>query len=155
MNWYFDQPRNLLVYEHLNSILTQYIPEAIVADNRYTIIPRNLRNSQILRYLNYPVPPIITDENYDWPIAPGRSPLVTQRLQCNFMALHPRSFNLSDPGAMKTLSSLWAADFIMRQYPRGTHRALIIATLSTLETTWAKEIFTNFLSSRTFSLAVD
>jgi len=67
----------------------------------------------------------------------------------NFSVLHPRMFNLSDPGTMKTLSSLWAADWLMKQHPPGTMRCLIVGTLSTLETTWAKEIFVNFMGRRT------
>jgi hypothetical protein len=52
----------------------------------------------------------------------------------------------------KTLSALWAADYIMRQHPRGTCRALIVAPLSILDRVWANAIFGNFLSKRTFAI---
>lgn len=148
MNWYFDQARNVLVYEHLNSILTQYIPEAVVAQNRYTIIPRNLRNSQILRYLNYPVPPIMTE--YSWPAPPGFKPYESQITSANFMVLHRRCFNLSDMGVGKTLATLWAADWLMKQHEN--FRALIVCPLSIMQRVWADAIFKNFLGQRSFEI---
>ena len=151
MNWYHDKTYDVLLYP------AQFMPQAYLPEARYVGdalfgVKRTLRNCQILRHLNFPVPPIITDESYDFPIAPGLKPLETQRLMANFSVLHPRMFNLSDPGTMKTLSSLWAADFLMRMYPPGTFRCLIVGTLSTLDTTWAKEIFINFLNARTFEI---
>jgi len=55
-------------------------------------------------------------------------------------------------GTMKTLSTLWAADWLMKQYPEGQFRALIVAPLSTLERVWANAIFKNFLSRRSFEI---
>ncbi len=151
MTFYHDKPRNLLIYQgHPPS--AQALPDARMVDANWFAVPFTLTNAQTLRYYNYAVPPVMTDETYDWPIAPGKKPLETQRLMANFSALHPRMFNLSDPGTMKTLSSLWAADFIMQHYPKGKCRCLIIGTLTTLETTWAKEIFSNFLSRRRFEI---
>ena len=152
MDFIHDKKLNVLVYPTQNPFLLQALPEAKAIGRDRIGVPFNLHNAQVLRHFNYPVPPVITDSSYDWPIAPGRKPLETQRLMANFSVLHPRMFNLSDPGTMKTLASLWAADFLMRMYPPGTFRCLIVGTLSTLETTWAKEIFTNFLGRRTFEI---
>lgn len=149
MQWFHDRKLNILVYPSQNTFLLQALPEAKDIGNDYFGVPFTLANAQVLRHFNYPVPPVITDETYDFPIKPGYKPLETQRLMANFSVLHPRMFNLSDPGTMKTLSSLWAADFLMRHYPPGACRCLIVGTLSTLETTWAKEIFTNFMGRRT------
>ncbi len=46
----------------------------------------------------------------------------------------------------KTLSALWAADFVMRQYPG--LKAVIVAPLSTLQRVWADAVFTNFVGKR-------
>ena len=70
----------------------------------------------------------------------------------NFLVSHPHCFNLSDMGTMKTLSTLWAADWLMRQYPEGQCRAIIVAPLSILERVWGRTIFENFLSRRTFKI---
>ena len=152
MSFVHDKKHNVLVYDVQNPFLLQALPEAKAIGRDKIGVPFNLHNAQVLRHYNYQVPPIITDQSYDFPIAPGKKPLETQRLMANFSVLHPRMFNLSDPGTMKTLSSLWAADFLMRMHPPGTFRCLIVGTLSTLETTWAKEIFTNFLGRRTFEI---
>lgn len=148
MQWFHDKRLNILVYPATNPFLLQALPEAKAVGRDHIGVPFNLRNAQILRHYNYPVPPIITDANYSWPIEPGRKPLEHQRVMSNFSVLHPRMFNLSDMGTMKTLATLWAADWLMRQFPPGEFRALIVAPLSTLERVWANAIFRNFLSTR-------
>jgi SNF2 family DNA or RNA helicase len=152
MEFFFDQPRNLLIYERPSELVLQHIPEAKQFNGKYVAIPRTLRNSQVLRWLNYPVAPIITDENYDFPIEPGKSPLLHQKVMANFGVLHPRMFNLSDMGTMKTLATLWAADWLMKQHKDGTFRAIIVAPLSILERVWGNAIFSNFLGRRNFEI---
>lgn len=152
MQWYFDRQRNILLYPGQYNAAMQYLPEAKAVGRDWWGVPRSLRNCQVLRHLNFPVPPIITDENYDFPIEAGRTPLEHQKIMANFSVLHPRMFNLSDMGTMKTISTLWAADWLMKQYPEGTCRALIVAPLSTLERVWGNAIFKNFLSRRSFEI---
>jgi SNF2 family DNA or RNA helicase len=152
LDWFHDRKLNVLVYPSQNPVLLQALPEAKAIGRDQIGVPFNLHTAQVLRHYNYPVPPIITDDNYDWPIQPGRKPLAHQKLMANFMVLHPRCFNLSDMGTMKTLSALWAADWLMQQYPEGEFRCLIVAPLSTLERVWGNAIFQNFLSRRTFEI---
>jgi len=152
MQFFFDQPRNLLVYERPSPLVLEHTQGAKALNGSFVAVPRTLRNSQVLRWLNYPVAPIITDANYDWPIEPGKTPLAHQKVMANFGVLHPRMFNLSDMGTMKTLSTLWGADWLMRQYPKGEFKAIIVAPLSILERVWANAIFTNFLGHRTFEI---
>lgn len=153
MSFWFDAKHNVLIYPSAHtSNIQQAIPEARTINGHYLAVPRTLRNSQVLRWFNYPVLPLVTNETYDFPIKPGRTPLDTQLLQTNFSVLHPRMFNLSDPGTMKTLSSLWAYDFLRRKFTKGSFRALVIGTLSTLETGWAKEIYSNFLDTISFEI---
>jgi SNF2 family DNA or RNA helicase len=150
MSFYFDQPRNLLIYDRPSPLVLQHIPEARQLNGSYVAVPRTLRNSQVLRWLNYPVAPIVTDSNYDWPIEPGKRALNHQKMMANFGVLHPRMFNLSDMGTMKTLATLWAADWLMKQHK--DFRAIIVAPLSILERVWANAIFSNFLGHRTFEI---
>lgn len=49
----------------------------------------------------------------------------------------------------KTMTALWAADWLMRQHPPGTFRVLIVAPLSILQRVWADAIFKTFLGKRT------
>jgi len=150
MNFFYDQPRNLLIYDQPSSLVLQHIPEAKQLNGNYVAVPRTLRNSQVLRWLNYPVMPIITDANYDWPIEPGKTPEWHQKVMTNFQVMHPRCFNLSDAGTKKTLPALWAAEWLMRTFPG--YRALIVAPLNVLEVVWAKNIFSSFLGHRSFEI---
>lgn len=79
--------------------LLQTIPEAKQINGKYFAVPRTIRNAQILRLFDYPVPPIM--DGYDWPRHPSiKQPYETQKLAANYMLLHPRSFNLSDMGCV-------------------------------------------------------
>ena len=102
----------------------------------------------MLRWLGHPVTPIIQD--YDWPHAPGIKPYESQKLAANFMVLHPRCFNLSDMGVGKTLATLWASDWLMKQNPG--MKALIVCPLSIMQRVWADAIWKNFLNRRTFQI---
>ena len=111
MTFYFDQPRNLLIYDRPSSLVLEHIPEAKRLNGQYVAVPRTLRNSQVLRWLNYPVAPIITDENYDLADRARQDAADHQKIMANFGVLHPRMFNLSDMGRWKTIGS-WAADWL-------------------------------------------
>ncbi len=139
------------MYPGQPGVLTQYIPELKTINGSYFTIPRKLRSLMVAAHYNLPVPPVMTDTNYDWPIEPGKTPLPHQKLYANFTVLHPRMFNLGDPGTMKTISTLWAMDYLMLQ-ARERFRCLIVAPLTILETTWASAIFRNFLNRRTFEI---
>jgi SNF2 family DNA or RNA helicase len=149
--FYHDSKRNLLVYKTEDPArIVNSIAEARQINGHHVAVPRSLYNCQLLRWLNLPVTPIM--DTYDWPHRPGITPLRHQKLMSNFVALHPRCFNLSDMGTMKTLATLWAADWVMQQYPKGTCRAVIVAPLTILKSVWADAIFSNFLKRRTFAI---
>lgn len=75
--------------------------------------------------------------NYTWPgrVVPFRHQLVTSA----FLVEHERCFCLNDIGTGKTLSAIWAADYLRREGAVG--RVLVIAPLSTCMRTWLPEIF--------------
>jgi SNF2-related domain len=151
VTFWLDAQRNLVIYAGQPGPLAQYIPDLTPLNGAYFAIPRTLRNLTVAAYYNWPVPPIMTDESYDWPHEPGKSPLPHQKVTANFTALHARMFNLSDPGCMKTLSTLWAIDYLML-HSKERFRAIVVAPLTILETTWASTIFRNFLGRRTFEI---
>ncbi|MDE2000718.1 MAG: hypothetical protein KGI52_17530, partial [Burkholderiales bacterium] len=130
--WY-DPSSNVVVYNSPDPLaLAAALPEARQLTNGYVGVPASLPNLATLANLGLTIPRVM-DHRYDWPIHPSKRPLAHQKTMANFMATHPRSWNLSDMGTMKTLSALWAADYVMSQYPRGTCRCLIVAPLSTLQ----------------------
>jgi SNF2 family DNA or RNA helicase len=147
-DFWHDRATDTLIYPR-HALLTQTLDEAREINGQYVAVPRNLRNLQILRHYNFPVAPIITNENYDWPKPPHiKKPYESQKIAANFMALHPRCFNLSAMGTGKTASALWAADWLMRQYPPGSFRALIVCPLSIMQRVWSDAIFKGFLGKR-------
>lgn len=151
--FYHDTASNTLIYDlPPGEQVTKYIPDTIKLQNGYAAFPINLYNLQVLRAFQLPVIPIMTDQNYDWPIKRGWHVRDHQRLMANFMVLHPHSFNLSDMGTMKTLAALWAADFVMRQFPPGSCRCLVAAPLSILQRVWGDALFNNFIGRRTFTI---
>lgn len=52
----------------------------------------------------------------------------------------------------KTMSLLWAADWLMQQHPKGTFRVLIICPLSIMERVWKDAIFKTFLDTRSIEI---
>lgn len=152
MNFYHDHARNLLVYprqgDFICAQLQQAIPEAREINGKYIALPYTLCNAQVLRLFNFPVPQVM--DKYDWPRHPSiKEPYESQKLVANFMVLHPRSFNLSDMGVGKTLTALWAADFLMRGLKC---KALIVCPLSIMQRVWSDAIFRHFLNRRNCEL---
>src|SRR5271166_4686530 len=145
---FFDLKHNVLIYDSSDPRILQAIPDARSLHNGYVAFSRSLFNCQMARWLGLPVPPIMDD--YAWPIVPGRKPLEHQVLAANFKVLHPKCFDLSDMGTMKTLSTLWSADYLMQKHPGWC--TLIVCPRSIRQRVWGDEIFANFLVRRTFEI---
>src|SRR5579864_9505459 len=124
---YHDTDRNLLVYRTDPDPVVRVFPDARKINGAYVTVPFNLNNLQLLRRMDLPVPPVMA--SYDWPCAPGIKPYESQKITSNFLVMHPHCYNFSDMGVGKTLSTLWAADWLMSQYPKGTFRALVVCPL--------------------------
>jgi SNF2 family DNA or RNA helicase len=91
------------------------------------------------------VPPPIDLFGYDWP---GLfKPYTAQRVTANMLVLNPVCYVLNEMRTGKTMASLWAADFLMKQYPG--LKFLIISNLSTLKDVWRQAVISAFLGRRT------
>lgn len=73
---------------------------------------------------------------------PKKRPFNHQKQTVEFLIRNMRDFNLSDIGTGKTLSALWATDFLLHN--NAIRKILIISTLTSLQLVWAAEIFENF-----------
>ena len=105
----------------------------------YVAVPHKTIETRLLRNMGYNAPAPIR-HHYDWP---GRfKPFDAQREAAAFLSMHERAFNLSELGTGKSLASLWAYDYL-RSIGQ-LNKALVISPLSTLERTWADEIFQHF-----------
>lgn len=102
-------------------------------------VPHRNEETRMLRNLGYQAPaPIRT--YYDWP---GRfKPFHAQKEAAAFLSMHKRAFNLSELGTGKSLASLWAYDYL--KSIGLLNKCLVISPLSTLERTWADELFNHF-----------
>lgn len=151
MSFWYDQPTNLMVYDTaLGDDQTQYFNDPVKLHNGYLAVPANLYNCQVAQHLKLPIVPIVNDETYDWPIKKPWRPREQQRTMTNFMVTNPRCFNLSDMGTMKTLATLWAADYLMMQNPG--MKAVICCPLSIMQRVWGDALTQNFMGKRTYAI---
>jgi SNF2 family DNA or RNA helicase len=105
----------------------------------FVAVPHAIEETRMLRNLGYAAPAPIR-HHYKWS---GRyTPFHAQKEAAAFLSMHERAFNLSELGTGKSLAALWAYDYL-KSIGR-LNKALIISPLSTLERTWADEIFGHF-----------
>lgn len=124
-----------------NRILT-LIPKSRLVDvegQTFVAVRHGVEEVKVLRNLGMDAPSPILSQ-YHWP---GEvTPFMAQYDTAAFMLSHQRAFCLNEMGTGKTLAILWAYDFGRQS---GVFKsALIVSTLSTLERTWADEVFTHF-----------
>lgn len=101
-------------------------------------VPHGLDETKVLRNLGFDVPSPAT-KYYGFP---GKfTPFKHQVHTVDFFVSNDRAFCLNDMGTSKTLSSLWAYDYLRAEGRAG--KLLVIAPLSTLEHTWANEMWHN------------
>lgn len=122
--------------------VTTVIPTAktlVVQGQNLVAIPHRADEVKVLRNLGFDAPAPM-GAYYDWP---GRyKPYMHQRSTSEFLTLNPRAFVLSGMGSGKTVSVLWAFDYLKKL--GAVRRMLIISPLSTLERVWGDEIFRHF-----------
>ena len=133
---------------------------------KYTVIPRSqhmgavdgglhevavywgLDEMRVLKNLGVRNVPSPITGRYSWP---GRySPFAHQRDTSAFLTLNRRAFVFSEPGTGKTLSALWAADYLMEC--KKVRRVLIVCPLSIMQSAWMADI-TNSVMHRTAVVA--
>lgn len=108
----------------------------------YVAVPHRLDEVRVLRNLGIKAPSPIK-YLYDYPRHPKiKEPFFAQKETAEFLTLHPKAFVLNDLGTGKTLSALWARDYLVEAGL--VNKTLVISPLSTLERTWADEVFQNF-----------
>jgi hypothetical protein len=149
MFWH-DPGTNTLIYDLPDyGPMLPYLDGAKPLYNGYLAVPVSLYNCQVLRHFQMPVVPLV-EQTYDWPIRKPWHPREHQKLMTNFMVMHPKCFNLSDMGTMKTLATLWAADYVMLQNPGA--KAIISCPLSIMQRVWGDAITQNMLGRRTYTV---
>jgi SNF2 family DNA or RNA helicase len=135
--------KKALIFKLRNpSRVTTVIPTARLVShegNTLVAVPHRPEEVKVLRNLGFN-PPDPMEYYYKWP---GRfKPFAAQVETANFLAMHDRAFCLNSMGLGKTVTSLWAYDY-MREC-KLVKKALIVCPLSTMERTWADEVFKTF-----------
>lgn len=124
------------------SKVTAVIPDAKVMNWRgipITLIPHRLDETLVLRNHGIDVPSPV-QYYYEW--SGQYQPFAVQRTTVDMLTIHRRAFCLNDMGSGKTISTLWAFDYLRQK--KQVKRAMIVAPLSTLERAWGDEVFRNF-----------
>lgn len=137
-----DDSRSLVLKLKDPSRVTSVIPTAKVLEfngHRLTVVPHKLDETKVLRNLGIKAPaPIL--HYYKWS---GRyTPYEHQRKTAAFLTMHQRALVLNEIGTGKSVSALWAADYLMKQ--KLVRKVLILSPLSTLERVWGDAVFTDF-----------
>lgn len=143
------EKRRIVINTPDHARVTAVVPHAkIVQHNGETLLamPYGVEESLVLRNIGFSVPPPIL-AYYDWP---GRfTPMDHQRDTAAFLTTHKRALCLNSPGTGKSISSLWAADFLIAEGV--AKKVLIIAPLSTLTVVWGREL-KHHLPHRSFAI---
>ncbi len=103
--------------------------------NNLLVIPHNIVTTKLLRAMDLDVPaPVLS--HYDWE---GGKPFDVQCKTVGMLTMSPRAYVLNGMGTGKTKSALWAWRYLNRVKQAG--KLLVVAPLSTLNFTWAREVF--------------
>jgi SNF2 family DNA or RNA helicase len=126
--------------------VTTVIPTAkLVKHNGATLVavPHRPDETRVLRQLGFKDIPDPLKTHYEFPKASGKyNPFEAQVETANFLSMHNRCFCLNSMGLGKTVSSLYAYDYMRKS--KLVKKALVICPLSTMERTWADEVFKTF-----------
>jgi SNF2 family DNA or RNA helicase len=118
------------------------IPKAKTFDykgSKLTAVPHDLDTVKVLSNLGMK-PPSPIQYHYKW--SGMYKPFEAQEKTAAFLTMNRRAFVLNDLGTGKTLSTLWAYDYLKKIGQ--VNKLLVVSPLSTLERVWADEIFGHF-----------
>lgn len=124
--------------ERITDVIKQSKHIAENPDGTHNVLVNwTLENSRVLANLGIrkSVAPIVNE--YEWPGV--HKPFAHQKYTAAFLAANNRGFCFSSQGTGKTMSVIWAADYLMSK--GDIKRALIIAPLSILHSAWMDDIF--------------
>ena len=103
--------------------------------NELMLIPHDIVTTKLLQGMGHDVPPPVLS-HYDWE---GGKPFDVQRKTVAMLTSNQRAYVLNGMGTGKTKAALWAWRYLNRA--GFAKKLLVVAPLSTLNFTWAREIF--------------
>lgn len=118
------------------SVVSFQTKGTVFPDTDAALLNHDMRNTLVLRHLGFKVPnPLVA--YYDWK---GGKPFVSQKATVELLTENIRAYCLNHMGTGKTRAALWAWDVMHDAGLVG--KLLIVAPLSTINFTWAREAFT-------------
>lgn len=145
-----EDKKKLVLHTALSGDILRVIPHAKAFQHNgqtLTAVPHGVEESLVLRNLGFKATPAPILSYYDWP---ARFPAMQhQKETAAFATMNKRANILNDPGTGKTLSVLWAADYLLRE--KLVKKVLIVCPLSTVKLVWGKEL-RHHLPHRSFAL---
>lgn len=125
------------------SKITTVVPTAKVVmhkGQKLVAVPHRPDETRVLHQLGFDKVPDPLPVYYGF--SGGRTPFAAQVDTARFASMNSRCFILNSMGLGKTLTVLWAYDYV--RSVRQVRRVLVVCPLSTMERTWADEVFKNF-----------
>jgi len=130
--------RKIVISSSENEAVADVIPHAKEFTHNgqsMVALEYGVEESLVLRNLGFSVPPPVL-QYYNWPAR--FEPMNHQKETAAFLTTHKRALCLNAPGTGKSISAIWAADFLLDECV--AKKVLIIAPLSTLKVVWAREL---------------
>lgn len=122
--------------EKLAVIPKHKIVEELPGGGAEALVYWGLDEVRVLRNMGFSKVPSPITGRYNFP---GRyRPMAHQIETAAFFTLNRRCFCFNEPGTGKTLSALWAADYLMLQ--REVRRVLVICPMSIMHSAWLGDI---------------
>jgi len=134
--------RKIILADKHPERITTVIPTAKLFEFKgrtLVAVPHKLDEVRVLRNMGINAPSPISCY-YEW--SGQYKPFAHQQVTAEFLTTNSAAFVLNQIGSGKTLSLLWAIDYL-KQIGE-LHKLLIVSPLSTLERVWADEIYRHF-----------
>lgn len=121
--------------EEMAGVFTGICRELDFQGTRKLVVPHNAFSHRVFRERGVELTAPITSY-YSWN---GGTPFAAQKKSAEMLTTQQRAYLLNAFGTGKTKTALWAADYLIQT--KQIRRVLVVAPLSTLQSTWARETF--------------
>lgn len=145
-----EDKKKLVLHTALSDDIIKFIPHAKKFKHNgqtLTAVPHGVEETLVLRNLGFKKTPAPILSYYSWPSR--YTPMQHQKETAAFATMNKRANILNAPGTGKTLSLLWAADYLLRE--KLAKKVLIVCPLSTVKVVWGKEL-SHHLPHRSFEI---
>lgn len=118
-----------------------------VEGERLTAVHHGVEESLVLKNMGFKDVPAPIMSYYRWPAR--FMPMELQKTTASFLTMNKRALVLNEPGTGKSISALWAADYLLQEGI--VRKVLIVCPLSTTQIVWGKEL-RHHLNHRAFEI---